>query len=123
MLLNIFWWFVASLSFKGKLSYTAGCQTDSFRMKQVCLSLLPKKKTGQSTMNGHYTLKQTQDLHQTAHSDTLYSPLLLIIFPFFSFSSFFLEVQTWSCWPLCYFSTTTAEKPDHIVQQMDQKGI
>lgn len=53
--LFVCFWFVASLSFKGKLSYTAGRQTDSFHTKQVCPSLLPKRKTDQSAMNGHNT--------------------------------------------------------------------
>ena len=50
-------WFAAGMTFKGKLSYTAGCQTHSFHIKQICHSVLQNTKTDQSTMNGHNTLK------------------------------------------------------------------
>lgn len=60
---------VAGMGFKGELSCTAGCQTHSFHMKQVCHSMLQKKKADQSTMNGHNISKpRTTCFHSSLSS-------------------------------------------------------
>lgn len=71
LLLNIFppLLVVAGMGFKGELSCTAGCQTHSFHMKQVCHSMLQKKKADQSTMNGHNISKpRTTCFHSSLSS-------------------------------------------------------